>query len=357
MIKKVVIATHSFSPGTSQAFRDYCIKKRFDVLFIEHPLFGNIFSWLFGAFDTLLQVIRKRTKCDLYVGSNRLNTIVGIILKNFGIAIKVVYFSPDWSKNRFKNNLLNFIFQKLDYFCVKYADVVWNSSTIMPIDPMMKEREKLGYPQEWRKKQIQISDGCDLLLIPPFDLINRYQIGYVGHLIKHCGVQLAIDAFPSIAKEFPQAKLLIIGSGPMEDELRRKAQGMNIEFTGFMGDIKQVYERLLTCAFAIAPYEESKETISQFTDPGKVKNYFSVGLPVVITKVPQIAYEVDEEKCGIAIRYDINEFIDSISILFGNKNKLKEYRKNVLKLRKKYSWDSIFDRALCYTDEVIYEKK
>jgi len=124
-----------------------------------------------------------------------------------------------------------------------------------------------------------------------------------------------------------------------------------------MGNIKQVYKRLSMCAFAIAPYEESRETISQFTDPGKVKNYFSIGLPVIITKVPQIAYEVDKEKCGIAIRYDAKEFIDATLSLLRNENKLKECRKNVLKLRKKYSWDNIFDRALCYTDRVIYEKK
>jgi glycosyltransferase involved in cell wall biosynthesis len=100
------------------------------------------------------------------------------------------------------------------------------------------------------------------------------------------------------------------------------------------------------CAFAIAPYEQTKETISQFTDPGKVKNYFSIGLPVIITKVPQIAYEVDKEKCGIAIRYDIQEFTKAVLTLLRDNLKLKQYRKNVLKLRKKYSWDTIFTNAL-----------
>ena len=356
MRKKVVIATHSYSPGTSQAFRDYCVRSRFEVLFIEHPLFGNSFNWLYGTFDTAWQVFKQRKKYDLYVGSNRLNTFVGIMLKNAGLAKKIVYFSPDWSENRFNYTLFNFVFQKLDYFCVKYADIVWNSSAIMPLDPMVKEREKLGYPKEWRKKQIQVSDGCDLLPVPPFESINRYQIGYVGHLIKRCGVQLAIEAFPIIVRQFPQAKLLIIGNGPMEEELRKKAQGLNIEFTGFMGNIKQVYKKLSKCAIAIAPYEESKETISQFTDPGKVKNYFSVGLPVIITKVPQIAYEIDKKKCGVVIHYDTKEFIDATLSLLKNTAKLKKYRKNVLKLRNKYDWDTIFERALYYTDRIVYGK-
>ena len=132
----------------------------------------------------------------------------------------------------------------------------------------------------------------------------------------------------------------------MEEELRKKAQGMNIEFTGFMGEMKKVYKKLSACAIAIAPYEKSKETISQYTDPGKVKNYFSVGLPVIITKVPQIAYEIDREHCGVAIEYDKKEFIDAVLELLEDETKLKQYRKNVLKIRRKYSWDTIFNRAL-----------
>lgn len=352
MEKKIVIATHSFSPGTSQAFRDYCVRKKFDVLFIEHSLFGNIFSWLFGAFDTLWQIIKQRKKYDLYVGSNRLNAILGVMLKKMGIVKKTVYFSPDWSDNRFENSLLNFLFQKLDFYCVKYSSIVWNSSHVMKIDPMMKKRDELGYSKKWLNKQIQIPDGTDFFPIPPFNKINRYEIGFVGHLKKEMGVQLAIESVSDIIKEFPEVKLLIIGSGPLENELKKQAEGLNIEFTGFMGNIHKVYERLSHCAISIALYEETKDNISQFSDPGKTKNYFSVGLPIIITKVPRIAYEIDKEKCGIAINYNKEQFIKAVLTLLKDDKILMQYRKNVLKLRKKYSWDSIFDRALQLTYKV-----
>ena len=60
MKKRVVVVTHSFSTGTSQAFRDYCKRKKFEVLFIEHPLFGNVSSWFFGAVDTVWQVLKQK---------------------------------------------------------------------------------------------------------------------------------------------------------------------------------------------------------------------------------------------------------------------------------------------------------
>ncbi len=352
MQNKIVIAVHSFSPGTAQGLRDYCFRKKMEVLFIEHSLFGNALSWIMGLLDTLWQVIKRRMVFDLYVGSNRLNAFAGILLKWIGLVKKVVYFSPDWSKNRFNNVFLNHMFQKLDYFCVKYADIVWNSSHVMELDPMMRERLKLGYPKDWLKKQIQVPDGTDYYPIPPFNKINRYEIGFVGHLKKEMGVQLAIESIPYIVKELPKVKLLIIGSGPLESELRKQAKGMPVEFTGFMGDINKVYERLSRCAIAIALYEESKQNISQYSDPGKTKNYFSVGLPIIITKVPKIADEINREKCGVAIHYDKKEFVDAVLRLLKEDSLLKMYRRNVLKLRKKYSWDGIFDKALRITNDI-----
>lgn len=349
MFNKIVIAVHSFSPGTAQGLRDYCLRKKIKVLFIEHSLFGNTLSWIIGLFDTLWQVIKRRIVFELYVGSNRLNAFAGILLKRLGRVKKVVYFSPDWSAKRFDNAVLNVIFQKLDYFCVKYADIVWNSSQVMKLDPMMKERLRLGYPKTWSKKQIQVPDGTDDFPIPSFDEINRYKIGFVGHLKKEMGVQLAIESLSSILKKMPEVKLLVIGSGPYEQELKKMAKGLPVEFTGFMGDIREVYRRLSSCAIAIALYEETKENISQFSDPGKTKNYFSVGLPIIITKVPKIADEINTKKCGIAIHYDGNEFSDAVLKLLKDDSVLKEYRRNVLKLRKKYSWDAICNRALRLT--------
>lgn len=346
MKKSVVIATHVFSPGTSQAFYKYCRRKKYRTVFIEHALFGNPLTWFWGSVDTFWRTFKFNKKFDLYLGSNRLNAAVGIILKKAGRVKKVIYFSPDWSENRFNNKILNYIFQKLDYFCLKYSDIVWNSSHQMKIDPMMRERLLLGYPKVWLKKQIQLPDGCDLFPVNPLEKIDRYRVGFVGHLIKHCGVQLAIDSYREIVKKIPRINFLIIGSGEMERELRDRAKGMNFKFTGFIGDIAKVYGLLSGCAIAMAPYEASKDTISQYTDPGKVKNYFSVGLPVVITKVPKIAIEVNQTKSGIAVNYNIRDFSDAVVKLIKNDLLLREYRKNVLSIRKKYSWNSIFDKAL-----------
>lgn len=344
MFENVVVASHVFSPGTSQALRDYLTRRGSNVLFIGQPLFGNPFTWALGALDTIWKVIKTRQKYDLYVGSNNLNAFIGIILRKTGVVRKVVFFTPDFSHQRFGNTLLNNLYHWLDYYCLRNADLVWNSSAIMPIDPIMREREERGVPTHYRNKQIQVPDGTDTVDIVPFERINRYEIGFVGHLKKGMGVELLIDAFPEIIKQIPEASLLIIGSGPIEDKLRHQAKGLNVEFTGFMGDLSEVYKRLSTCAIGVAPYEEN--TISQYSDPGKVKVYLSVGLPMVITKVPQVAFEIDRQECGIAINCKRKELVDAVVRLLKDEALLKSYRNNVMKLSKEYSWDNVFDRAL-----------
>ena len=68
-IDNVVVATHVFTPGTSQALRKYLLNKNKKVLFIQHSVFGNVFTWGLGMMDTFWKVIKSGKKYDLYVGN------------------------------------------------------------------------------------------------------------------------------------------------------------------------------------------------------------------------------------------------------------------------------------------------
>jgi len=348
-INSIVIATHSFSPGTSQALQDYLTRENKEVLFIEHPLFANVFIWAIGALDTLWKVIRTRKKFDLYVGSNNLNAFMGIILKKLGFVKRVVFFTPDYSINRFDNFILNHIYLWMDFFCLRNADLVWNSSSIMPVDLMVLEREKRGIPYKYRNKQFAVPDGTDDIKTPFLEDIDRFKIGFVGHLKEKMGLELLIDAFNEVCNQIPQSKLVIIGSGPLEKYLRKKSKGLNIEFTGFVGELSGVYRLLSDCAIGIAPYE--KNTISQYTDPGKVKIYLSLGLPIVISRVPRVATEIEKMNCGIAFDPDNKkELISAVLRLLKDDVFFYSCRINSLKLAEEYRWDKVFERAFSFLD-------
>jgi glycosyltransferase involved in cell wall biosynthesis len=60
--------------------------------------------------------------------------------------------------------------------------------------------------------------------------------GTVGRLVKTKGQVYLIEAFAAIRRELDDARLIIIGDGPLRDELREKAENLDIlQFTTFTG--------------------------------------------------------------------------------------------------------------------------
>lgn len=59
---------------------------------------------------------------------------------------------------------------------------------------------------------------------------------FVGRLAEKKGVRYLIEAMPEVIQRYPEAKLLIVGFGPLEDELKTQVKNLNLEkniiFTG-----------------------------------------------------------------------------------------------------------------------------
>ncbi|PIQ73501.1 hypothetical protein COV58_02155 [Candidatus Roizmanbacteria bacterium CG11_big_fil_rev_8_21_14_0_20_36_8] len=347
MDKTYIIATHNFAFGTSQALKKYFERHKITHLFIQHELMANPLTWFLGMADTFWKVLQNKEHFDVFIGSNRLNAFVGIWLKKVGKVSKVVYFSPDWVEDRHSNKVLNYLYQWLDYFCVKHSDVVWDSSAYMKVDRMMQERLKRGYESLFMKKHIQVPDGTDPCDILPFNKISRNKIGFVGHIKDGLGLEMMMRSFRNVYQKNPNVHLVVIGSGPLLKKLKRMGKDLPITFTGFMGDITKVYKTLSDCAFALAPYEHN--TITKYTDPGKVKVYFSIGLPIIISRVPLISKEVNQKKCGIVIDDNELELTNAMLKLLQDDKLLRSMRVNVVLIKDKYSWDNIFQRALLKT--------
>ena len=62
----------------------------------------------------------------------------------------------------------------------------------------------------------------------------------------------------------------------------------------------------------IAPYVPDPNSFTWYADPGKPKVYLGCGIPVIITKVPEVAFEISKRKAGIAINYDSHELSEAI---------------------------------------------
>jgi len=64
-------------------------------------------------------------------------------------------------------------------------------------------------------------------------------IGFVGKLTEFKGVDLLIDAAAEYEKEFPEIMTLIIGDGELREDLKKRAQELDLKNIHFLGNLPQ----------------------------------------------------------------------------------------------------------------------
>ena len=75
---------------------------------------------------------------------------------------------------------------------------------------------------------------------------------------------------------------------------------------------KELEERMRNSALAVAMYEKNKESFTYYADPTKIKDYLSMGIPVLLTDLPYNAKEIEKEKCGIIVDYKKKDIADAV---------------------------------------------
>ena len=369
----IAIVTHVYATGPSFKLEEYLRNKVENLVFIGHPFsfakdtrsFIRVYrkgdlviekkfikmkrsEFLFYAKDFLLTIywcLKYSKNTQYFFGVNNFNSFSGYILKKFGKVQDVIFYTIDYVPNRFDSKIMNYIYHWLDRFVISKSLKVWNLSS-----QMADEREKRGVNTKFRSKQIVVPIGTEINAPPmEFNKIDKNKIVFMGHLREGQGVEMLVSSMKDVIRKIPEAHLLIIGGGPLENKIRLKINKLRLEksikLSGFVEKFSEVRYLLKNAAVAVAPYVDDEKTYPRYTDPGKPKDYLSCGLPVIITKVPQFAFVIDEKRCGIAISYDQNELSEAIIKLSSNKNLLKEYRTNAFELAKKYTWEKIFNKA------------
>jgi glycosyltransferase involved in cell wall biosynthesis len=377
--RRVVVATHVYTTGPAQDLRDYLIKEKVeDLLYIGHPLFyspklegsgysrykkGNSVSNSFGSikkspdflaytkaiFLNIWYVLVNKGKWDLYVGSNNLNTLSGVLLKWVGLVDKVVYYVIDYNPKRFKNKLLNHIYHKIDHICVTHSDVTWNLSP-----RMLEGRKKYFNFTGGNQITVPIGVWLDRISENARNETLNHTLVFMGHVLKKQGIQYVLEAIPHITKEIPDFKFVVLGGGDYIDELKILAQKNNIseyvEFKGYIEEHSDLEIHLSKCSLAIALYEKHDEkgdlTFTYFADPAKLKVYMACGLPVITTDVPHNASKLEKRNIGRVITNDPLVISEAVVDLFGDDAKLREMKSNALQFAKEFNWDVIFGNVL-----------
>lgn len=309
----------------------------------------DIVSYFQHVFLTFYFVLKNKERYDVCIGIDNLNAFCGIVLRKLGIVNKVIFHVIDYTPRRFNNSFANLCYHFLDRLCVKYSDCIWNIS-----ERIAKIREEQGVE---RGKNLVVSVGIELEKIDyvPEVKMDRKVLVFVSHLTKSKGAELIIGAIEDVIKKVPDAKLEIIGTGPYEEKLKELVKtanlGKHIKFLGVMEHDK-LMKYLPTRGVALATYLDDPNSITYFADPTKPKEYLACGLPVIITRVPWIAKEIEEKPMGITINYDKKELVNAIVKLLNDDEFYERCKENAKTFASELSWDNIFGKAFCESLEM-----
>lgn len=77
---------------------------------------------------------------------------------------------------------------------------------------------------------------------------EHFVIGIVAQLIERKGHQVLLDALPSLVNDYPHIRVMVLGKGPLKDQLHQSVQSMGladtVKFFGFRNDIQRVLPNL-----------------------------------------------------------------------------------------------------------------
>ena len=372
MRPKVIVAAHvSEVYGPVQALASHLERKGVPHELLLHPLGGTslrratrrradgstrtypslaspaplAYAWHLAL--TLLLLLRpRRGPRPLYVGIDALNAFAGVWLRRLRVVDRVVFYVIDYTPRRFENRLLNRLYLWLDRWCARRADAVWNIS-----GKIAALRREQGVAPE---RNLVVGVGVELHKVRPArqDEVEPRALVVMSHLTRSKGVELVIDVAAAMARDVPGLRLDVIGTGPHEAALRehaaRAGAGDAVRFLGPRGhdDLMAMLPRY---GVGIATYLDEPGSITWYADPTKPKEYLACGLPVVITRVPWIADEIERRGMGAAIGYDAAQLRKALEALLADEDAYWATRERARAYGATLSWDRIYDEAFAAT--------
>lgn len=166
------------------------------------------------------------------------------------------------------------------------------------VDPQSMKRDTLARMKI--REELRITD--DMVVI-----------GNVGRLVPMKGQEYLLRAFALIVRQFPKARVILVGDGELRDQLLKLAQELMVQeyvtFAGFRDDLSALYS-----AFDV--YVHTSVEGGGETFPFAVLQALAQGLPVVVTRVGDVSEMVEEGVNGFVVpEKSPNEIVEKLILL------------------------------------------
>lgn len=202
-------------------------------------------------FDYQKKLIKLFKENEYSIVHSHINTLSVFPLraaKKAGVKVRIAHSHSTSNKKEWKKNLVKNIlkpFAKVyatDYMCCSelagrylFGNKTYNEGKVYLLNNAI-ELEKFAYNEEIRKrKRKELNIDEDTLVI-----------GHVGRFVAQKNHIFLIDIFNEVYKENRNSVLLLVGQGPLQDEIKQKVQKLglinSVKFLNQRTDVNELYQ-------------------------------------------------------------------------------------------------------------------
>lgn len=169
-------------------------------------------------------------------------------------------------------------------------------------------------------------------------------IVYLGMVNEGRGVELAIESLLQLKEK----KLKIIGSGDLEEAMKRRVEELNLEDrVSFLGYITptELSKELADCWIAVNMLNPISKSY-YYSLANKFFDYMQAGIPTINMSFPEYKAVFDKVKTGCLVKeYNLRSLIEGINCL-DNEQYYKSCVEDINSMKSQYTWESEAEKLL-----------
>jgi glycosyltransferase involved in cell wall biosynthesis len=190
-----------------------------------------------------------------------------------------------------------------------------------------------------KSKVVVVTNGIDLASYDKYEFNLDYQnyVVFIGRLVFNKNLDIVLSSFTEVTKKIPDARLIVVGFGPMLDEWRKMTVRLgltkNVVFTEYLSQQKKLDILSKSSALLLPSITEGMPIV--------VLEAFALSKPVLLSDIEPHHDIVEDGSDGFLIPLnDKNKWAEKIIFILSNKQAREEIgRKARSKVENKYSMD------------------
>jgi glycosyltransferase involved in cell wall biosynthesis len=169
-------------------------------------------------------------------------------------------------------------------------------------------------------------------------------------LVRLKGIDILINAIPTVIKSIPDLKVYIAGSGDEEERLKTMAKDLrlvnHVKFLGYISDEEEINKYYKACKIVVVPSRWD-------VDPFAPLIAAASGKPAIVSEMCNSSV-IEDGKTGFVFKSEDVEELSSKMVKLLTDDKLREEMgKAAMEKVKEYDWSKIVDRKVEIYKEVI----